>query len=150
MFLGSCKRSPHLFYPTPIIQEESKHSMGRQLEAMLVDVPVPLYTRQLLIHSERSMHAQDIVVGYESTLSLGQLEDFYLNDMQRLGWRLIKLFAGQEIVLIFETPQRLCTIRLMAGPLQTTIIHLAVGKKDMACNNDQSLFVCNTLPITAL
>lgn len=83
----------------------------QQQEAVLIDIPVPLYDERLPVYDPdpNSGHST-IILGYKSSLDTNDIVDFYTNQMERLGWNCIKLFQGFESLLQFESPDRLCTV----------------------------------------
>jgi hypothetical protein len=81
-----------------------------QQEAMLVDIPIPLYDARIISSSSYATESDTLTFGYKSPLSRNQAIDFFLNQMERLGWKLIVLFDAQEALLQFESPDRFCTV----------------------------------------
>lgn len=82
----------------------------RQQEAMLIDVPIPLYDERLAIHNSDQITQNTTMLGYRSPLSIDDIIMFYTEQMERLGWNTIKIFNGIESLMQFESPDRLCTI----------------------------------------
>jgi hypothetical protein len=80
-----------------------------QQEAMLVNIPLPLYDERILPVSYDD-DASFIKLGYKSPLSLQQAIDFFMNQMERYGWRHLVSFEGQESILQFENPDCYCTV----------------------------------------
>lgn len=84
-----------------------------QQEAMLADIPVPLYDQRILLDNTYGSTEQNaIVLGYKSTLSLEEIIQFYAAEMERLGWWQLMIYKGPESLLNFEKPGRLCTISI--------------------------------------
>ncbi len=82
-----------------------------QQEAMLVDIPIPLYDERILVQGKHSQAEQNAtMLGYRSSLLSDDIIEFYMQEMERLGWRQVKVFKGIESLLQFESPGRLCTI----------------------------------------
>lgn len=80
-----------------------------QQEAMLVNIPLPLYDERILPVSYND-DTSLIKLGYKSPLSLQQAIDFFMNQMERYGWRHLVSFEGQESILQFENPDCYCTV----------------------------------------
>lgn len=81
-----------------------------QQEAMLVDIPIPLFDARIIPSSSHATESDTLTFGYKSPLSRDQTIAFFLNQMERLGWKLIVLFDAQEALLQFESPDRFCTV----------------------------------------
>ena len=50
------------------------------------------------------------VIRYVNALSMQATTDFYVRDMEYLGWNLVSSFIADESCLIFEKPTRRCVI----------------------------------------
>jgi hypothetical protein len=82
-----------------------------QQEAMLVDVPIPLYDERIIPSSHNETESDTLVFGYKSPLTHGQAVEFFINQMERYGWRHLVLFdVYAESILQFKSPDRYCTI----------------------------------------
>jgi hypothetical protein len=82
-----------------------------QQEAMLVDVPIPLFDERIFPTSFEEIESDTSVFGYKSPLSKDQAIDFFLKQMERLGWEhLISFKAAAEIIMQFKSPDRYCTV----------------------------------------
>jgi len=93
-----------------------------QQEAMLIDVPIPFFDERILIPSS---HQEDgnLVFGYKSPLSQEQAIDFFMKQMERLGWKHLVSFEGSKTILQFQSPNRYCTIIIKhISPEQTSIV----------------------------
>lgn len=75
-----------------------------QQEALLGNVPIPLYDERILPTSLDAFEKETIVLGYKSTLSVSQLIDFFMNQMERYGWRHVVTFENDKTILFFENP----------------------------------------------
>src|SRR5438045_6362869 len=58
-----------------------------QQEAMLVDVPIPLYDERIIPCNDSSIESDTWVFGYKSPLSCAQAQDFFMHQMERYGWQ---------------------------------------------------------------
>lgn len=81
-----------------------------QQEAMLVDVPIPLFDERIIPFSFHAIQTDTLTFGYKSPLSHAQVIDFFLNQMERYGWKHLVSFDGIESLLQFESPDRYCTV----------------------------------------
>jgi len=81
-----------------------------QQEAMLVNIPFPLYNERILPVSSLNISDETIFFGYKSPLTTTQAVDFFFTQMERYGWKHIVSFEGFEYILQFENPDSYCTI----------------------------------------
>ena len=107
-----------------------------QQEAKLVDIPIPLYDEWLSVESNDSNTEDNTMLGYRSSLSVDVIIDFYVHEMERLGWQQLKLFQGTESLVQFESPERLCSISIRPRDIQLkhtagTDVIIFVGKKQI-------------------
>ena len=112
LLLSSCAKNSHVKQSTT----NNKHNRMpidrvQQQEAMLVDIPIPLFDERLPVYDpDSNLGHSTIMLGYKSSLDTNDIVDFYTKQMERLGWNCIKLFHGVESLLQFESPDRLCTV----------------------------------------
>ena len=107
-----------------------------QQEAKLIDIPMPLYDERLSVVSNDSNTEENTMLGYRSSLSVDVIIDFYVHEMERLGWQQLKLFQGTESLIQFESPERLCSISIRSSDIQSnrftgTDVIIFVGKKQV-------------------
>ena len=110
--------------------DESYHQ-----ELMLADVPIPLYDSHLFApYFDQS--SEDVLLGYQTSLAVDQLVHFYDQEMERLGWKLIKLFQTHETVMCYETPYRICIVSLRPHEqlLQTDLFIFTGYKRVIDCD----------------
>lgn len=79
-------------------------------QAMLVDIPIPLYDERIIIPLSDNSEGGTLVFGYKSSLSSEQVVGFFITQMERLGWKHLVTFDGIESILQFESPDRYCTV----------------------------------------
>jgi hypothetical protein len=97
-------------------QPDHQHNSARldtiiQQEAMLVDVPIPLYDQRILSPLYDETERDTLVFGYKSPLTHDQAVEFFIKQMERYGWRhLVSFDTFSESVLQFESPDRYCTV----------------------------------------
>ena len=95
-----------------------------QQEAMLIDIPIPLFDERIILPSSLCEDGT-LVFGYKSPLLYKQAIDFFMNQMERLGWKHLVSFEGAETILQFKSPDRYCTIVINKSELLSSIfIHL--------------------------
>lgn len=82
---------------------------ARRKEAILLDVPIPLYVTRIPVINE-DMYGNQIVLGYQSNVSPDELITMYREQMERHGWNLAQSFKGSESLLHFEKPTRVCSV----------------------------------------
>jgi hypothetical protein len=88
-----------------------------QQEAMLVDIPIPLFDVRIIPSSCDTIESDTLLFGYKSPLSRAQVIDFFLNQMERLGWKHLVLFEGEESLLQFKSPDRYCTVVIKSSAI---------------------------------
>ena len=99
-------------------------------EARLVDVPIPLgaHLAQATDDGEGSSF-----ISYHTSMPLAELERFYLQQMEQMGWQQLINFHGPEQLIIFERPDRKSAVSLRphsdGGASDVTIF--AVTNTDM-------------------
>lgn len=86
--------------------------LARQQEAMLVDVPLPLYDERIITESNGQTESETLVLGYKSPLSKPEAIDFFVHQMERYGWQNSVCFDGYQALLQFESPDRYCTVSI--------------------------------------
>lgn len=106
-----------------------RHELHKEL--MLLDIPVPLYQHRLFFQDDTLKLPQgslaDKTLGYVSQLSVEDIVIFYLREMERLGWRLLKQFITlYETVLIFNAPTRVCVVIVNAHKDVASATHIIV------------------------
>ncbi len=101
-----------------------------QQEAMLVDIPIPLYDERIIPSSPHAIESDTLIFGYKSPLSHRQAIDFFVNQMERLGWKHLVSFEGIESLLQFESPNRYCTIVIknLANQLSSSCIFIYIKR----------------------
>ena len=114
IFSACSKRSMHNKHDNDSQQDSSLQFMILdrviQQEAMLVNVPLPLYDERILPVSHDRDDISLIKLGYKSPLSPRQAIDFFMNQMERYGWRHLVSFESHESILQFENPDCYCTV----------------------------------------
>lgn len=91
-----------------------KRSLWAEKEAKLYDIPVmlnarPYYGTQSYFVSQGS----DEVLAYTiSHKNLDEIVLFYSQEMERLGWQIIKKFYAYEVFLYFQKPLSACAVSI--------------------------------------
>jgi hypothetical protein len=57
-----------------------------------------------------SCNQDTLVLGYKSPLSRQEAIEFFMNQMERYGWKHLVSFDAPEMLLQFESPNRYCSI----------------------------------------
>ncbi len=81
-----------------------------QQEAMLVDVPIPLYDHRIIPAMHDVTEHDTLVFGYKSPLNTDQAISFFMTQMERYGWKHMVTFVAHETIAQFESPDRYCTV----------------------------------------
>ena len=92
---------------TKKIKKLSAKEQVRQIEARLVDIPIPVSVKPVSVSlGDRGCK----LLSYTSTMSVKEIKRFYIQEMERFGWRQEYYFEGQELLLSFKKPDRFCSI----------------------------------------
>ncbi len=89
-------------------------------EAKLSDIPVPLHAKRIIDAREQS--GEDIFLRYGIQMQLGAIKQFYMQEMERLGWQYNNSFDGVELLLIFKKPHRSCAISIRPQKKRTDLV----------------------------
>jgi hypothetical protein len=81
-----------------------------QQEAMLVDIPIPLYDERIIPSLDSLPESHTLVFGYKSPLSRTQVIEFFMTQMERYGWQHLVSFDSVESLLQFSSPDRYCSV----------------------------------------
>lgn len=131
-FLSACGKKQNNFSPS---ENNNLHSGAHpkilnleQKQAKLLDIPVPIGFQHL--YDEESSQTRLMV--YEGMLSLEKTRLFYLQEMERLGWKISDLSVASEIALWCEKITKQCIISARLNPLSQKIqIHCFLKIKDV-------------------
>jgi hypothetical protein len=82
-------------------------------EAMLVNIPIPLYDERIIPEQLADHGSLTIFLGYKSPLSLIQAQSFFEHQMERYGWRHLVTLEADDLILQFDNPDAYCTIRIV-------------------------------------
>jgi len=115
LLLSSCTKQSSYRQKKGIEQSVDNIQVNRldliiQQEAMLVDIPIPLFDERIIPLSSDTIESDTLSFGYKSPLSRDQVIDFFLKQMERLGWKHLVSFESTETLLQFKSPDRYCTI----------------------------------------
>jgi hypothetical protein len=115
LLLSSCTKQQSRQHKKSVIKLIDNSQIGLldmivQQEAMLVDIPIPLYDERIIIPPSDKPEGGTLVFGYKSPLSYEQATNFFITQMERLGWKHLVTFDGIESILQFESPDRYCTV----------------------------------------
>ena len=102
-----------------------------QQEAMLIDIPIPLYDQRIIPFSHQITESDTLVFGYQCPLSRTQAIEFFMNQMERYGWRHLVLFEGEESLLQFESPDRYCTVIIKNSTSSHSSIFIYIKRASM-------------------
>lgn len=85
----------------------SAKEQAKQIEARLVDVPIPVSVKPMAVSfGDRGTK----LLSYSSTLPAQDIKKFYIQEMERFGWRQEYYFEGEEMLLSFKKPDRFCSV----------------------------------------
>jgi hypothetical protein len=100
-------------------------------EAMLVDIPIPLFDERIILPLSDSSEGGTLVFGYKSPLSSEQATHFFMTQMERLGWEHLVTFDGVESILQFESPDRYCTVIIKSHDSSHSSIFIHLKKASL-------------------
>lgn len=114
VFLSSCTKHQSSQHKNSIGQAEIDDQAKIldtiiQQEAMLIDIPIPLYDERIIL-SHNEIEPNSLVFGYKSPFSRVQAREFFMNQMERFGWQHLVSFDSPDLLLQFSSPNRYCTI----------------------------------------
>jgi hypothetical protein len=119
-----------------VLSDDAKCCLDNILlkEVMLVDIPIPLYDERIIIPLSDNSEGGTLVFGYKSPLSCEQVIDFFITQMERLGWKHLVTFDGIESILQFESPDRYCTVVVKKSGLSHSSVFIYLKKASIqAC-----------------
>ena len=104
-------------------------------EAMLTNIPIPLYDKRILPDSlDFFEHDATTILGYSSSLDSSFIVDFFMNQMERYGWKHLVSFDHKDMILIFENPDSYCLIKIKPQPRQGTSFFVYIKKSEHDCS----------------
>jgi len=118
LLCGCAKRQevcPHKVLEQHIIEQVNSHKEAIidvivQQEAMITNIPFPLYDERIIPAAYTVDTCESVVFGYKSPFSSSQAIEFFLIQMERFGWKYLVFFDGFESILQFKNPTHYCTI----------------------------------------
>jgi len=81
-------------------------------EAKLVDVPIPLNSKPIIDFFMPDTTKHEIALGYISGMFLEDATQFYIQEMERLGWQNLAYFSNCESLLNFVKPGKICVVSI--------------------------------------
>jgi len=82
-------------------------------EAKLVDIPIPLGAQVMQsCDAESGQDGHDTFLAYRTTMTADELELFYRQQMDQMGWQQTRLFRGPERLANFKKPDKRCSISI--------------------------------------
>ncbi|KKP35789.1 MAG: hypothetical protein UR26_C0002G0089 [candidate division TM6 bacterium GW2011_GWF2_32_72] len=110
VILSSCGGAKKIKKTNEVI---SRNAIWRQYEAKCADVAIPLDSKPLIENFGMDKEEEQTNFAYACSLEKMELLDFYIKEMERLGWSLIKKFDSDlEALLNFEKPSKVCSVSL--------------------------------------
>jgi len=100
-------------------------------EARLIDVPIPLGAHLTQTTDDGEGNS---FISYRTTMSTTELEQFYLQQMEQMGWQQAIVFRGPEQLIIFERPDRKSAVSLRphSDGVVSNVTIFAVMNMDMS------------------
>jgi hypothetical protein len=94
----------------------------REQEARLIDIPIPFGSKPLKRFTEQAQASERIMLGYENEMPACALYNFYVQEMERLGWQQEFTFNGPEFFLLFSRPGNVSAISIRPHTTNSEII----------------------------
>jgi hypothetical protein len=108
------KNKKHLYEQVPDCDSQSCEGMStdqiKQIEAKLIDVPIPLCFESILTECAVDTDSASMLLTYAGVLSVDEVTSFYMQEMERLGWQQATVFHSAQSLLNFEKPGKFCTV----------------------------------------
>lgn len=136
LLFSSCVKKQSLQSQESLIEEvpiESNRdilTLIEQQEMLLVDIPLPLYNERIIPTFVDTTQTDTMVFGYKSPLSRQDAMNFFINQMERYGWKQLVCFDSFEIILEFESPYRYCTILIREAENNNSSIFIFIKKSE--------------------
>lgn len=94
-------------------------------EAKLTDIPIPLGAQPTCFFEQEDGAAS--FFAFHSRMSAEDLEQFYLQQMEQMGWQQSRILRGPETLILFERPERFCSVsvRPFDGALCEVVLFLS-------------------------
>jgi len=125
----------------PIVVQQNNELLDSiiQQEAMLIDIPIPLYDERIIPVSHDEIEHDTLVFGYKSPLSFVHISDFFMNQMERYGWRhLVSFDTHSQSILQFKSPDRYCTVVIIKSDNQSLCLSIFIYIKKRASTDAHS------------
>jgi len=87
----------------------------REREARLTDIPIVLGSRPVANQSTKTAYVYDLRVDVLS------IEQFYLREMERFGWRLLAKSRASGTLLVFQKPVKICVVSVQRFGSKTRV-----------------------------
>lgn len=91
------------------------------LRAQLNDIPTFVGSSFIAIDDKVPESNLSFIISCQADLSL--IKDFYVSEMENLGWQKIAQLDGNDTTLIFQKPRKVCLI-IIQSPQSPTIIQI--------------------------
>lgn len=112
------------------LKEVGDTQLVKELEAKLMDIPIPLEVKPINSCFSQDPHEDSCSLGYCVNSTTEDIEQFYLQEMDRLGWKKTFSIHGFEDLIGFEKPTRFSLISLRPDPKVDTIrLIIFTGKR---------------------
>lgn len=100
-------------------------------ELALIDIPLPLYDEIIALPFGEQKGVEDLVFAYKTPLSEQEVSKFFLDQMERYGWKHLITFNHAELLMQFESPDRYCTVSVRRSPSNddSLLLYIFVSQK---------------------
>lgn len=101
-----------------------------RLQARLVDIPIPVHAVPCVDMYEEVSEYGGGMLQYTIASPQQDIIRFYTYEMERMGWQCLMSVHAREDLLIFDKPERLCTISIRPVDVQLLVV-VSTGAKDI-------------------
>jgi len=89
---------------------DCRQILSDEHEARLADIAIPFGAQLLNQYADSTKQHNETVLGYVTTMLVADVASFYIEQMERLGWSCASHIRGYEQLLLFERPERSCSV----------------------------------------
>jgi hypothetical protein len=112
----------------------SAETANLELEAKLIDIPTMVGSVMLENDSDQILAEGQLMFACVASQEQSAISDFYNLEMEQLGWQRVAAIQGNEIVLLYQKPKKVCIISIRPLSHRNTdyqsLIHIATSSKE--------------------
>ena len=113
-------------------QQKSRHHLTtfscQELEARHYDIPTLLHANLIADRSDEQGGATTFLT-YAAQHDFDSAVAFYIQEMERFGWRQLYTVSAYEAMLSFEKPQKFATVSIRPSKKELSIVIVVKAKE---------------------